>query len=200
MPPPPEEDASRGYDAIADAFVAARSPVGAAIIRQWARALPRGASVLDLGCGSGHPVSEALAQEGLAVWGIDASPRLVAGFQARLPAAEVACESVETSRFFERSFDGVVAVGLLFLLAPDEQRGLIRRVASALRPQARFLFSAPAQACTWMDALTGRGSVSLGREGYLAALADAGLDLIAEQDDEGANHYYDAGWVARDAP
>jgi methylase of polypeptide subunit release factors len=51
-------DKSNGYESLAKRFVASRSPtIGATSVRDWSRALPRGASVLDLGCGSGIPVS-----------------------------------------------------------------------------------------------------------------------------------------------
>jgi SAM-dependent methyltransferase len=45
----------------------------------------RGQRVLDLGCGTGR-LSHALAEEGLArVWGVDASPEMLAVARARLP-------------------------------------------------------------------------------------------------------------------
>lgn len=157
----------------------------------WARSLPRGAAVLDLGCGSGVPISETLIEEGLTVYGVDASPALVAAFRQRFPHAPVACEPVEHSRFFDRSFEGVVAVGLILLRA-EVQRDLIGRVARALKPGGRFLFTSPAQACTWPDNLTGRPSRSLGADVYKAIAADAGLTVVAEYTDEGENHYYDA--------
>lgn len=102
------------------------------------------------------------------------------------------CERVETSSFFGRRFDGVLAWGLVFLLPPDAQRRMIRRVRGALARGASFLFTAPAQACTWTDVLTGRESVSLGRAEYAAVLDGAGLQLVAEHEDEGGNHYYEA--------
>ncbi|HMI63810.1 MAG TPA: class I SAM-dependent methyltransferase, partial [Puia sp.] len=46
----------------------------------------------------------------------------------------VACESVERSSFFNRSFDGVIAVGLMFLLSEETQRTLIPKMAAALNP------------------------------------------------------------------
>jgi hypothetical protein len=55
-----------------------------------------------------------------------------------------------------------MAVGLLFLLSEDSQRDLIRRVGLALNSGGRFLFTSPAQCCTWTDILTGRESLSLG--------------------------------------
>src|SRR5690606_28389884 len=98
------------------------------------------AAVLDLGCGSGTPIAEALAGAGFDVHGVDASPALIAHFHQRLPHAPAACEPVETSAFFGRAFDGIIAIGLLFLLTADTQREVIRRVAGALAPHGRFLF------------------------------------------------------------
>ncbi len=197
MAPPritsPSDDPSHGYEAIAPEFLRQRdrSRIGAATVQRWARALPPGGAVLDLGCGSGVPISVTLADAGLAVYGIDASPTLIDAFRRRLPAAEVACESIEDSTFFGRTFDGVVAVGLMFLLSAGAQRGLLRRVAAALNPDGRFLFTSPTQACTWVDVLTGRESRSLGAEAYAAVFAEVGLVLEGEYEDEGENHYYD---------
>lgn len=188
------EDPSNGWEAVAAQLIARRSPIiGAATVRTWSGALPPGASVLDLGCGSGVPISETLINAGCVVWAIDASPSLVAAFQRRFPNAPVACEAVEVSDFFGRTFDAIVAIGLMFLLPPDVQRSLIRRAASALNPEGRFLFTAPTQAGTWADIMTDRQSVSLGDEAYRWALADAGLSVIAEYVDEEESHYYDAG-------
>lgn len=188
MPP----DRSNGWNAIAQRFMAERSSAGAATVRAWCRVLPEGASVLDLGCGSGVPISEALLGEGCDVFGVDASPILVAAFRRRFPQVQVACEPAEESRFFDRAYDGVVAVGLLFLLAPDVQRSLIHRVSAALKPGGRFLFTAPLQSATWKDTLTGRESVSLGDEAYRRAFDESGMEVGGGYVDEGGNHYYDA--------
>lgn len=96
-----------------------------------------------------------LARAGLAVSGIDPSPTLLAAFRHALPDAPAACEAAEDSGYFGRHFDGAVAVGLLFLLPPVTQAAVIDRVAAALRPGGRFLFSAPRIACRWSDTLTG---------------------------------------------
>lgn len=191
--PTSENDRSNGYEAVAAEVMAGRrqSCIGVATVRSWGRSLPKGASILDLGCGSGAPISEVLMNEGFAVYGVDASPSLTAAFRTRFPHAHVACEAVEDSRFFDRTFDGVIAVGLLFLLSADAQRDLIRRVALALNPGGRFLFTSPAQSCMWTDILTGRQSLSLGAEAYKAVLLDTGLTVVGEHVDEGDSHYYD---------
>ena len=103
-------DPSRGYEAHAREFAARRdrSAIGVRTVREWARTLPAGGTVLDLGCGSGAPISAALIEEGLSVYGVDASPTLVQEFRARFPDSSVEHAPVETSRFFGRAFDGVM--------------------------------------------------------------------------------------------
>lgn len=193
MSNPPAADRSNGYEAVAEQFMAARDPhVGAATVREWSRALPRGASVLDLACGHGAPISQTLVDEGLIVSGVDASPTLVAAFRARFPGADAECAAVEDSDLFRRPFDGVVAWGLLFLLGADVQRQLLRKVARALTPGGHFLFTAPRETGSWRDVLTGRRSVSLGADAYRRALDAEGFALTGEHTDEGANHYYAA--------
>jgi cyclopropane fatty-acyl-phospholipid synthase-like methyltransferase len=187
-------DRSNGYEAVAAKLMARRgqSNIGVATVRSWAASLPAGTSILDLGCGHGVPISAALMDDGFTVYGIDASPTLAAAFRRRFSQAEVACEAVEDSSFFERTFDGIIAVGLMFLLPPEAQRRLICRVAPALNPGGRFLFTAPTQPATWTDMLTGRKSLSLGDQAYKAALLEAGLVLLDEYVDEGENQYYDS--------
>lgn len=186
------EDRSNGYDAVWSEFVSIRtgSAVGVATVREWARELPRDAAVLDLGCGHGVPISQVLVDAGHAVYGVDSSHSMVAAFRARFPDAPAECATVEESAFFGRAFDGVVAWGLMFLLRPDAQAKLIHKVARALEPGGRFLFTAPRQACEWPDSLTGRKSESLGSEAYREILEAAGLVVVAEAEDEGENHYY----------
>lgn len=190
----PEADPANGYDALAEEFERRRmhSVVGVARVRAWAQSLPPGATVLDLGCGPGIPISRALLDAGCEVYGVDASPRMTAAFRRHFPGIPVATEPVERSRFFDRTFDGIVAVGLLFLLPAEHQTALIARAAQALRPGGRLLFTAPWQAGSWADILTQRTSRSLGAEAYRAALRTAGLVEVREYADEGANYYFDA--------
>lgn len=188
-----EDDPSNGYEAVAPEFMRVRSrQIGVATVRKWALALPPGATILDLGCGHGNPLATALTEDGFIVYGIDASPTMAAEFRSRFPHAHVTCEAVEDSAFFARTFDAVLAIGLMFLLDAATQRGLIRKVAQALTSRGRFLFTSPRQVCTWTDVLTGRTSRSLGADAYKAILASAGLTLLDEYLDEDGNHYYDA--------
>jgi len=184
-------DKSNGYEQIARDFMRARNPrIGPETVREWSRSLPPGASVLDLGCGYGLPVTQVLSEAGFAIYGVDASPTLLAEFRKRFPNTAAECAGVEESEFFRRTFDAVIAWGLMFLLTPDLQVTVIGKVARALNPGGKFLFTSLAKAHTWNDSLTQRLSISLGADEYKRLLRAAGLSLDGETEDEGENHYY----------
>ena len=185
-------DQSNGWEAVAQRFMAARSPVvGVSTVRRWAQNLPNTPSVLDVACGSGVPVAGALMDEGCIVSGVDASPTLVAAFRTRFPHAAIACESAEESSFFDATFHGVVAIGLLFLVPTATQRTLLRKMARVVKPGGRLLFTAPRDACRWTDVLTGRVSVSLGSDEYAAILHRERMSVSDGFRDEGGNYYHD---------
>jgi 2-polyprenyl-3-methyl-5-hydroxy-6-metoxy-1,4-benzoquinol methylase len=185
------EDKSNGYEEIAERFIRGRNPgIGAATVQEWTKTLSPGSSILDLGCGHGVPISQVLSEFGFALYAVDASAKMITAFRERFPNTPAECSSVEDSEFFRRTFDGVVAWGLMFLLATDVQSIVIRKVAKALNRGGKFLFTSPQEAVTWSDAITGRKSISLGADVYQQILRAEGLLLIGEESDEGDNHYY----------
>lgn len=189
-------DKSNGYEGIARTFIQIRGQatdgIGISSVRKWAQTFAKGSSLLDLGCGTGIPISKVLLDEGMFVYGIDASATLIEAFKENFPDSSAACEAVEESTFFNRKFEGVISWGLLFLLSAEIQATVIPKVAEALRFGGRFLFTAPSVVAEWEDTLTGGRSVSLGAEKYREILAASGLLLIEEFEDEGENHYYHA--------
>jgi SAM-dependent methyltransferase len=190
MAHPLPQDKSNGYEEIAETFIHVRRSIGGGTVREWSKTLPAGSSILDLGCGHGVPISEVLINDGFDVYGVDASPKLVAAFRKRFPQAQAECSAIEDSEFFQRTFDGAIAWGLMFLLAADVQVAVIGKVARVLNPGGKFLFTSPQKPVTWFDALTGQMSVSLGSEAYEQVLRAEGLSLMGETFDEGDNHYY----------
>ena len=192
-------DSSSGYESIAQQFLTYRGDeksradaIGVKEVRKWARTLPPGCSVIDIGCGPGFPLTVVLVEEGLDVFGIDGSPSFVKEFEHNLPCIPIVCESVLDSSFFNRTFDAVLAIGLVFLLSAEEQHRLIRRFAEILAPGGRLLFTSSAEPHLWRDVMTGLESISLGAEEYRRLLADVGLSVAGEYEDIGQNHYFDA--------
>ena len=117
---------------------------------------------------------------------------LVTACQRNLPGTPILCEAVQESRFFDRTFDAVLAIGLIFLLKAEDQYRLIERFAELLVPGGRLLFTASAKPAVWNDAMTGFESISLGAAQYRKLLGDAGLSVANEYEDVGENHYFDA--------
>jgi len=190
--PNDKKDSSNGWEAVADEFMSYRSSsIGVATIRRWAEPIQTGQAVLDVGCGFGGHYTQILIDKGLVTHGIDASPTLLQQYLKRFPAALARCEAAESSSFFDRDYDGVLSVGLIFLLAPEDQILVLQRMASALKAGGKFIFTSPHQICDWDDLSTGRKSRSLGREAYVDILQRQGLSLIDEYTDEGENHYFD---------
>lgn len=189
-------DKSNGYESIADVYIAGRGSgkaiaIGESVVREWAETeLAPAATVLDLGCGPGYPITRIFVERGFKVYALDASPTMVRTFTRRFPNVPVQCIAAEESSFFNRTFDAVVSWGLFFLLEDEVQRRLFAKIAGALRSGGKFLFTATRESCTWNDAMTGRRSVSMGEDGYRRVLEDAGLTLIATRTDEGGNCHY----------
>ena len=187
-----KNDPTNGYEAIARDFIAyrKRSAIGAETVRSWAHTLVPKATILDLGCGNGIPITESLVNEGHILYGIDASPTLIKSYRENFPTLTAVCEPVETSDYFNRKFDGVIAWGLMFLLSESVQSELIHRVSSILNPGGQFLFTSPEQVCTWIDGLSRAESRSLGAQKYNRILSSAGILPIDNYIDEGENYYY----------
>ena len=186
-------DSSAGWDAVADRFIALRSGIGTSLVSGGAeRHIAPGATILDIGCGHGMPIAQALVDKGYRVAGVDAAPRLAAAFARRFPDMAIACEPALTSHFFHRRHPGIIAIGFLFLLDAAEQPNMLRRMARALEPGGRLLVSVPREACVWRDTLTGRESASLGVAAYEAVLLESGVQPVGWLGDEGGNAYLDA--------
>lgn len=190
---------SNGYESVSTEFLARRgnsgtrfNAIGVKEVRKWAKTLPHGSSVIDLGCGPGFPITVVLVEEGLQVFGVDAAPSFVAAFQRNLPGTPIVCESVLESSFFDRTFGAVLSIGLIFLLKAEEQHRLIRRFADTLSPGGRLLFTSTAKPHVWNDCMTGLESISLGAEEYKKLLGAADILVAEEYEDVGENHYFDA--------
>ena len=191
------EDGSNGYEAIANIYIAGRGTrarvgdsVGAGVVKAWAATFPAGATVLDLGSGPGEPSTRILRDAGLTTYAVEASPTMVAAFRERFPSVPIERNTVEASEFFNRTYGGVLAWGLLFLLEPAAQALVIEKVARVLEPRGRFLFTAPREPLEWLDGMTDQRSYSLGEHVYERLLRAVGLAWVASAEDEGGNHYY----------
>ena len=185
-------DAASAYEAKAQSFLEVRdqSTIGSKLIADWANQFDSGSTVLELACGAGMPITQQLLEAKLNVYAIDSSAYLISIFQQRFPQLSVRCERVQSSDFFQKQFDGIVAVGLMFLLDEEEQSNLICESANALIDGGKFIFSAPIEKAKWQDKITGTTCQSLGIQKYQSLFVQFGLTMIDSRVDSGNNHYY----------
>jgi cyclopropane fatty-acyl-phospholipid synthase-like methyltransferase len=135
----------RGYNAIAERYRDWSSQGGQIRQRFLQEALVRltaGSRVLDLGCGSGQPVAEALARDHY-VLGIDLSPRQVELAQQAVPHACFEVADLVTFEADPASFDAVVSFYVLGHIPSHLHRDVYARIAGWLKPGGSLLTSAP---------------------------------------------------------
>ncbi len=130
-----------GYDRMADRYAAwSVPPPGGQTERFLAEVLaivPDGAEVLDLGCGQGAPVAEALAGR-CRVTGVDTSRAQLERARARVTAATFVEADIATLERSPSSVDAVTAFYSLTHLPRHDQSAVIGRIATWLRPGGVF--------------------------------------------------------------
>lgn len=131
------------YDSIAAEWGAARARLLPKEERYLSLALaPLTGSgvVLDLGCGTGHPMATHIATLGHRIVGVDGSSKMLAVAQARLPAHQWIHERIERVEL-DDVFDAVVCWDSLFHLPRTQWAGVISNVHRWLRPAGRLMLS-----------------------------------------------------------
>ena len=102
--------------------------------------LETGATVLDIGCGSGEPMARYFVDRGYAIFGVDSSPEMIDIFRRNFPdtGAEVAdMRSLKLGR----SFGGLLAWDSFFHLSPEHQRLMFPIFRDHAAPRASLIFT-----------------------------------------------------------
>ncbi|MHC1735658.1 MAG: trans-aconitate 2-methyltransferase [Erysipelotrichaceae bacterium] len=143
----PEETGKR-YDQIATDYEKNRSStIGMEYLEKFLLLLDpkesgqRKVSILDIGCGTGLPLMKRMVDFGANVTGIDISSEMIQKAKANVPGASIIEGDILTFAF-EETFDGILAWDSLFHLPLGHQEQAIRNIASLLKPNGIFLFTA----------------------------------------------------------
>jgi len=113
----------RGYDEIADRYLAARTTGGdLALLPELVARLSAGDAVLDAGCGAGDPVMTQLVDAGLEVVGIDLSSAQLRLARSHCPGARVAQADLVALPFGDSTFDGLVSYYAVIHVPRSEHR------------------------------------------------------------------------------
>lgn len=193
------------YDDKAEGWIADRGPAlggsGKSIdeveaLDRFAAALPKGGTVLDVGCGSGWPWGAALLDRGFRVTGIDAAPRLIDHAAQSLPQGEWVVDDMRTLDL-GRTFDGLLIWYSLFHLTPDDQSRAIERILAHAHASSVLMMTIHAEAGVSIG--TWRGEplyhASLGAPVFLDTLAKAGFSQVRAESRTMSEHA--SAWMFR---
>jgi ubiquinone/menaquinone biosynthesis C-methylase UbiE len=185
----------REYDLIAEWYASARDDqTGVPEATALASSIPRGALLLDVGCGNGVPISRALLSAGHRVVGLDSSSAMLARYKQNCPEAFAVRGIVESCPFAAGVFAAAVAWGVMFHLSPEDAIRAIANVSRVLKRGAPFLFTSGDEDC--LDAKEGTMNgvtfryFSYGAHSYRRILSDHRFTLVDIHADSGKNTYY----------
>jgi SAM-dependent methyltransferase len=186
----------REYDIIADWYAGDRGrTVGVREALDVVKSLPSGSRIVDIGCGNGVPITEALVRAGYRVVGLDSSAKMLMQFRTNLPGTPAVRGTVQSCPFDGGVFDAAVSWGMIFHLTRQDQVRAFASVARILKPGAPFLFTA-ADVDGDDAGITGtmNGTTfhyyGFTADQYRALLMERGLTLIDVHDDPGVSTYF----------
>ena len=185
----------REYDRIADWYWTDRGrTVGVTEALAVAATLPAGSRMLDLGCGNGVPITEALVKAGCRVVGLDSSIGMLTHFRDTLSGTPVVRGDARQCPFLNAGFDAVISWGMMFHLPRGDQAAVLASVSRVLKPGAPFLFTGAEIEGAQDDGITGRmNGVTFhyyAVPSYGTLLAEHGFTLVDVHDDPGVSTYY----------
>lgn len=180
----PRQIVADGYDRNEHARWVGADVVDTARVRYleaFAWSLPEGSRVLEVGCGSGGPTTDALAER-FELTGIDISEQQIARARLRTPRATFVHADVSQYDAATASIDGVAAFYSLIHLPYGELPGTLVSISRWLRPGGVFVASFGARANTG-DVEPNWLGTPMYWSGYepadtLQFVADAGLEVI----------------------
>ncbi|MEM8917548.1 MAG: class I SAM-dependent methyltransferase [Pseudomonadota bacterium] len=107
---------------------------------RFVRNLPPGASLLDLGCGSGVPVAGYFLDQGFSVVGVDYAETMIALARQRYPAAEWHVGDIRNVDVTGQ-FDGIYSWDGFFHLNVEEQRIAVPDLCARIRSGGAILLT-----------------------------------------------------------
>jgi SAM-dependent methyltransferase len=140
-PPDPTDVVREGYDSVSYRY--RDDDAGTDQYTPWlvelARRLPERASVLDVGCGCGVPVSRDLARHGHRVVGVDLSDVQIKRARHLVPDVQFVRADITQVQFADDTFDAVLAFYSVIHVPLDRQPRLFADIWRWLRPGGWFV-------------------------------------------------------------
>ena len=138
----PKEIVKSGYNAMASGYLAARTQyqdsADIPLIQELVERLPKGAKVLDAGCGPGVPVTRLLSQS-FEVTGVDVSEAQIELARQLVPQARFLCQDMTELSFPDGHFDAICSYYAIIHVPREDHRQLLLNFHRMLRQQGLAL-------------------------------------------------------------
>jgi SAM-dependent methyltransferase len=141
-----------GYNAMGAAYLATRAKDAedVRLLGEFVRRLPKGARVLDAGCGPGVPVTRLLGRS-FAVTGVDFSEVQLRLARQLVPEARFICQDMTELRFPDSYFDAICCLYAIIHVPREQHRELLRNFHRMLKPSGLALLCMGAGEWTGTD-------------------------------------------------
>ena len=124
-----------GYDTVAIRYATLRSKDSddVRLLRELIDRLPEGAKLLDVGCGSGVPLTKLLSQH-FDVTGVDFSETQIRLARRLVPQAQFICQDMAELAFPAASFDAICSYYAVIHIPREEHQRLLLNFYRMLKP------------------------------------------------------------------
>lgn len=171
-----------GYDQCAIAYHESRKSEAGTELDALYSSLEDGAAVLDIGCGAGVPVAQALSER-FKVTGVDISDSMINLARANVLTGVFVRSDVMSVEFAPSTFDAATAFYSIFHVPREEHPALFRRIHDWLKPGGYLLCLLPHDdEETYIDDFFGSTMYWSGYalKDYLQILNHIGFDILEE--------------------
>jgi ubiquinone/menaquinone biosynthesis C-methylase UbiE len=129
-----------GYNSIAAKYLPTRSEDSedVQLLQELVERLPKGAKVLDAGCGAGIPVTRYLIQF-FDVTGVDFSDEQIRMARQLVPEAHFLCQDITQLTLADNSFDAICSYYAIIHVPRREHQDLLQNFHRMLKPSGLVL-------------------------------------------------------------
>jgi len=125
----------RGYSKIARKYHQQRAVYeNKLLLTKIMNNVPKGARVLDLGCGAGKPVAKTLADSGYKVTGIDFAAGMVKLAKKQVPNAKFVKMDMTHLKFKDNSFDAAVSFYAIIHVPREKHAKVYKQLHRIVKP------------------------------------------------------------------
>jgi 2-polyprenyl-3-methyl-5-hydroxy-6-metoxy-1,4-benzoquinol methylase len=183
-----------GYNRMGNAYHTrrvAKTEVNYQFLDGLAHYLPSQGKVLDLGCGSGVPISKYFAEHGYDVTGIDISETMIALAKENVPQSNFFVQNITEASFELLSFDLIVSFFAIIHVPRANHAGLFNKMSQWLNNDGVALLTLGATDSE-EDVVDDWGGVSMYWSHFntatnLRLLREAGFELVWSEEEERPN-------------